>query len=132
MSPHSDSCLYQVELKNVSPILFFNLTLRSVALCSLGCLFLLLFQKMNRRLHLSKTKHSKFNESGQLAAFYLFSFIWGCSILTAVPASETKRCIVSACIRPHLMQCLSFSRRRTLQQILLSYGRVTHILAWCK
>lgn len=39
---------------------------------------------MNRRLHLSKTKHSKFNESGQLAVFYLFSFIWGCSILTAV------------------------------------------------
>lgn len=39
---------------------------------------------MNRKLHLSKTKHSKFNESGQLAAFYLFSFIWGCSILTAV------------------------------------------------
>ena len=42
---------------------------------------------MNRRLHLSKTKHSKFNESGQLAAFYLFSFIWGCSILTAVGGS---------------------------------------------
>ena len=42
------------------------------------------FKKMNRRLHLSKTKHSKFNESGQLAAFYLFSFVWGCSILTAV------------------------------------------------
>lgn len=41
-------------------------------------------QKMNRRLHLSKTKHSKFNESGQLAVFYLFSFVWGCSILTAV------------------------------------------------
>lgn len=39
---------------------------------------------MNRRLHLSKTKHSKFNESGQLAVFYLFSFVWGCSILTAV------------------------------------------------
>ncbi|CAB1336216.1 unnamed protein product [Coregonus sp. 'balchen'] len=44
----------------------------------------LMFEKMNRRLHLSKTKHSKFNESGQLAAFYLLSFIWGCSILTAV------------------------------------------------
>ncbi|XP_077404699.1 translocating chain-associated membrane protein 1-like 1 isoform X1 [Vanacampus margaritifer] len=42
-----------------------------------------ILDKMNRRLHLSKTKHSKFNESGQLAAFYLFSFIWGCSILTA-------------------------------------------------
>lgn len=44
---------------------------------------------MNRRLHLSKTKHSKFNESGQLAAFYLFSFTWGCSILTAVWALES-------------------------------------------
>uniref|UniRef100_H2SKF9 Translocating chain-associated membrane protein n=1 Tax=Takifugu rubripes TaxID=31033 RepID=H2SKF9_TAKRU len=42
-----------------------------------------ILDKMNRRLHLSKTKHSKFNESGQLAVFYLFSFIWGCSILTA-------------------------------------------------
>ncbi|CAI5673321.1 unnamed protein product [Oreochromis niloticus] len=31
--------------------------------------------------HFSKTKHSKFNESGQLSAFYLFSFGWGTSIL---------------------------------------------------
>uniref|UniRef100_A0A8B9M379 TLC domain-containing protein n=1 Tax=Accipiter nisus TaxID=211598 RepID=A0A8B9M379_9AVES len=37
--------------------------------------------KINRHLHLSETKHSKFNESGQLAFFYLFSFIWGASIL---------------------------------------------------
>ncbi|XP_039590638.1 translocating chain-associated membrane protein 1-like 1 isoform X2 [Polypterus senegalus] len=42
-----------------------------------------ILDKINRRLHLSKTKHSKFNESGQLAAFYLFSFLWGVSILTA-------------------------------------------------
>ncbi|XP_009642864.1 translocating chain-associated membrane protein 1-like [Egretta garzetta] len=40
-----------------------------------------ILDKINRRLHLSKTKHSKFNESGQLAFFYLFSFIWGASIL---------------------------------------------------
>uniref|UniRef100_A0A3Q0QPE5 Zgc:113278 n=1 Tax=Amphilophus citrinellus TaxID=61819 RepID=A0A3Q0QPE5_AMPCI len=51
--------------------------------CPFTVVCFVLFQKMNRRLHLSKTKHSKFNESGQLAAFYLFSFIWGCSILTA-------------------------------------------------
>ncbi|NXW61430.1 TR1L1 protein, partial [Eurystomus gularis] len=38
---------------------------------------------INRHLHLSKTKHSKFNELGQLAFFYLFSFIWGASILNA-------------------------------------------------
>ncbi|NXW26517.1 TR1L1 protein, partial [Phaetusa simplex] len=43
-----------------------------------------ILNKINRCLHLSKTKHSKFNESGQLAFFYLFSFIWGASILNAV------------------------------------------------
>ncbi|XP_071001156.1 translocating chain-associated membrane protein 1-like 1 [Oncorhynchus clarkii lewisi] len=32
-------------------------------------------------MHFSKTKHSKFNESGQLSAFYLFSFGWGTNIL---------------------------------------------------
>nr|XP_040023408.1 translocating chain-associated membrane protein 1 [Gasterosteus aculeatus aculeatus] len=37
--------------------------------------------KINRKKHFSKTKHSKFNESGQLSAFYLFSFGWGASIL---------------------------------------------------
>ncbi|XP_039610570.1 translocating chain-associated membrane protein 1 [Polypterus senegalus] len=37
--------------------------------------------KINRKMHLSKTKHSKFNESGQLSAFYLFSCIWGMSLL---------------------------------------------------
>ncbi|NXK07000.1 TR1L1 protein, partial [Herpetotheres cachinnans] len=42
-----------------------------------------ILDKINRRLHLSKTKHSKFNESGQLAFFSLFSFIWGASILNA-------------------------------------------------
>ncbi|XP_040464503.1 translocating chain-associated membrane protein 1-like 1 isoform X2 [Falco naumanni] len=42
-----------------------------------------ILDKINRRLHLSKTKHSKFNESGQLAFFSLFSFIWGSSILNA-------------------------------------------------
>ncbi|KAM6248266.1 translocating chain-associated membrane protein 1-like 1 [Porphyrio hochstetteri] len=40
-------------------------------------------EKINRRLLLSKTKHSKFNASGQLLFFYLFSFIWGASILNA-------------------------------------------------
>ncbi|ETE67421.1 Translocating chain-associated membrane protein 2, partial [Ophiophagus hannah] len=32
--------------------------------------------KINRRLHLSKIKHSKFNESGQLVAFHLASMVW--------------------------------------------------------
>uniref|UniRef100_A0A8D0FFM9 TLC domain-containing protein n=1 Tax=Strix occidentalis caurina TaxID=311401 RepID=A0A8D0FFM9_STROC len=41
------------------------------------------FQKINRKMHFSKTKHSKFNESGQLSAFYLFSCVWGTSILVS-------------------------------------------------
>lgn len=41
-------------------------------------------QKINRKKHFSKTKHSKFNESGQLSAFYFFSFGWGASILLSV------------------------------------------------
>uniref|UniRef100_A0A8C3G0P4 Translocating chain-associated membrane protein n=1 Tax=Cyclopterus lumpus TaxID=8103 RepID=A0A8C3G0P4_CYCLU len=40
--------------------------------------------KINRKKHFSKTKHSKFNESGQLSTFYLFSFGWGASLLLSV------------------------------------------------
>ena len=40
-----------------------------------------LFQKLNRRMHLSKVKHSKFNESGQLLAFYATSAVWGTDII---------------------------------------------------
>ncbi|KAG8002543.1 Translocating chain-associated membrane protein 1-like 1 [Nibea albiflora] len=70
---------YQYGPKDVATVFFYLLI--AVILHALIQEYIL--DKMNRRLHLSKTKHSKFNESGQLAAFYLFSFIWGCSILTA-------------------------------------------------
>ncbi|RWS25846.1 translocating chain-associated membrane protein 1-like protein [Leptotrombidium deliense] len=42
---------------------------------------LLMFYKLNRKLHLSKIKHSKFNESGQLLIFYLLSVVWGVEII---------------------------------------------------
>uniref|UniRef100_A0A087Y0K1 Translocating chain-associated membrane protein n=1 Tax=Poecilia formosa TaxID=48698 RepID=A0A087Y0K1_POEFO len=71
--------LYQYGPKDVATVFFYLLI--AVILHALIQEYIL--DKINRRLHLSKTKHSKFNESGQLAAFYLFSFIWGCSILTA-------------------------------------------------
>ena len=38
-------------------------------------------QKINRKLHLSKTKHSKFNESGQLLTFILISLVWAGEII---------------------------------------------------
>lgn len=41
-------------------------------------------QKINRRLHLSKVKHSKFNESGQLVAFHLTSLIWCLYVVVTV------------------------------------------------
>lgn len=40
-----------------------------------------ILDKLNRKLHLSKVKHSKFNESGQLVTFYLFSIFWGMDIM---------------------------------------------------
>lgn len=37
--------------------------------------------KISRKLHLSKIKHSKFNESGQLLVFYVMSVLWGGDII---------------------------------------------------
>ncbi|XP_071113956.1 translocating chain-associated membrane protein 1-like 1 [Haliotis cracherodii] len=40
-----------------------------------------ILDKMNRKMHLSKVKHSLFNESGQLLSFYLVSAVWGADII---------------------------------------------------
>jgi translocating chain-associated membrane protein 1 len=37
--------------------------------------------KLNRKLHLSKVKHSKFNESGQLCVFYILSTAWAANLI---------------------------------------------------
>jgi translocating chain-associated membrane protein 1 len=39
------------------------------------------WQKVNRKLHLSKIKHSKFNESGQLLIFFIISLVWAGEII---------------------------------------------------
>ncbi|XP_066588266.1 translocating chain-associated membrane protein 1 [Prorops nasuta] len=39
------------------------------------------FDKISKRLHLSKVKLAKFNESSQLVLFYVFSAIWGIDII---------------------------------------------------
>lgn len=41
-------------------------------------------QKVIRRLHLSKSKNTKFNESGQLCVFHLVSSVWSFYILITV------------------------------------------------
>lgn len=40
-----------------------------------------IFDKISKRLHLSKVKLAKFNESSQLIVFYLLSIIWGVDII---------------------------------------------------
>uniref|UniRef100_G3P3Z8 Translocation associated membrane protein 2 n=1 Tax=Gasterosteus aculeatus aculeatus TaxID=481459 RepID=G3P3Z8_GASAC len=40
-----------------------------------------LLDKVNRRLHLSKSKNTKFNESGQLCVFHLVSSVWSLYIV---------------------------------------------------
>lgn len=37
--------------------------------------------KLNKKMHLSKIKHSKFNESGQLLFFYFVSAAWGADLI---------------------------------------------------
>lgn len=41
-----------------------------------------LLDRVNRKLHLSKIKHAKFNESGQLLSFYIVSLMWAGQILS--------------------------------------------------
>ncbi|XP_036414484.1 translocating chain-associated membrane protein 1 [Colossoma macropomum] len=64
-------------LKDMATIFFYML----VAIIMHAIIQEYVLDKINRKMHFSKTKHSKFNESGQLSAFYLFSCAWGASIL---------------------------------------------------
>jgi translocating chain-associated membrane protein 1 len=43
--------------------------------------FILLTQKVKTKLHLSKVKQSKFNESGQLLLFYVVAVLWGGDVI---------------------------------------------------
>ena len=49
-----------------------------------------LLDKVNKKLHLSKIKHAKFNESGQLLAFYITSIVWAGDIVLRFESSLFK------------------------------------------
>ncbi|XP_010017190.1 PREDICTED: translocating chain-associated membrane protein 1-like 1 [Nestor notabilis] len=70
---------YDYGPKDIATISFYMLVAIKVHTIIQECIL----DKINRHLQLSKPEQSKFNESGQLALFYLFSFIWGASILNA-------------------------------------------------
>uniref|UniRef100_A0ACB8GGC3 Translocating chain-associated membrane protein 2 n=1 Tax=Sphaerodactylus townsendi TaxID=933632 RepID=A0ACB8GGC3_9SAUR len=64
--------LYHYGLKDLVTILFYIF----IAIILHAVVQEYALDKINRRLHLSKVKHSKFNESGQLVAFHLTSVAW--------------------------------------------------------
>uniref|UniRef100_A0AAZ3Q6F8 Translocating chain-associated membrane protein n=1 Tax=Oncorhynchus tshawytscha TaxID=74940 RepID=A0AAZ3Q6F8_ONCTS len=76
-------------LKDLATVFFYML----VAIIIHAIIQEYVLDKINRKMHFSKTKHSKFNESGQLSAFYLFSFGWGTSILMSVCAFKLCLCV---------------------------------------
>ncbi|GAB1284803.1 Translocating chain-associated membrane protein 1 [Apodemus speciosus] len=69
--------LYYYGIKDLATVSFYML----VAIIIHAIIQEYVLDKINRRMHFSKTKHSKFNESGQLSAFYLFACVWGTFIL---------------------------------------------------
>ncbi|XP_035223388.1 translocating chain-associated membrane protein 1-like [Stegodyphus dumicola] len=73
----SDIVLYTYGRQDVCVITFYFL----IAIVMHAILQEYALDKLNRKLHLSKVKHSKFNESGQLLVFYLISLIWGGDII---------------------------------------------------
>merc|ERR1712226_871360 len=73
----ADPVYYTSGLKDVPAIFFYLL----IAIVMHQIIQEYLLDKVNRKLHLSKVKHSKFNESGQLLSFYLVSVIWAGDIL---------------------------------------------------
>ncbi|XP_013909453.1 PREDICTED: translocating chain-associated membrane protein 2 [Thamnophis sirtalis] len=64
--------LYHYGLKDLVTILFYIF----IAIILHAVVQEYALDKINRRLHLSKIKHSKFNESGQLVAFHVASMVW--------------------------------------------------------
>ncbi|XP_028906641.1 translocating chain-associated membrane protein 2 [Ornithorhynchus anatinus] len=68
----SETVQYHYGLKDLVTILFYIF----IAIILHAVVQEYILDKINRRLHLSKIKHSKFNESGQLVAFHLSSSVW--------------------------------------------------------
>ena len=69
--------LYTYGLKDIALTFFYFL----ISIVMHAVIQEYLLDKVNRKLHLSKVKHSKFNESGQLLTFYLISCVWGGEII---------------------------------------------------
>uniref|UniRef100_A0A665X326 Translocating chain-associated membrane protein n=1 Tax=Echeneis naucrates TaxID=173247 RepID=A0A665X326_ECHNA len=72
LSPEGEVTLYHYGWKDCATILFYFF----IAIILHAVVQEYLLDKVNRRLHLSKSKNTKFNESGQLCVFHLVSSVW--------------------------------------------------------
>lgn len=72
-----DVTQYTPGIKDVPAIFFYLL----IAVVIHAIIQEYLLDKANKKLHLSKIKHAKFDESGQLLSFYLISLFWAGDIL---------------------------------------------------
>lgn len=71
------STLYTYGFDDIFCVTFYSL----VCIVLHGLIQQYLLDKSARKLHLSKIKHSKFNESGQLLTFYIVSLIWALDLI---------------------------------------------------
>lgn len=72
-----DLTFYSPGVKDIPAVFFYLL----IAVVMHAIIQEYLLDKVNRKLHLSKIKHAKFNESGQLLSFYLISLFWAGDII---------------------------------------------------
>lgn len=68
---------YSYGAKDISCVLFYML----ICVVVHAVIQEYVLDKLNRKMHLSKVKHSKFNESGQLLTFYFVSAAWGADLI---------------------------------------------------
>lgn len=76
-SPEGEVTFYHYGWKDSATILFYFF----IAIILHAVVQEYLLDKVNRRLHLSKSKNTKFNESGQLCVFHLVSSVWSFYVL---------------------------------------------------
>jgi len=76
-SPLPEVNHYTAGIKDIAATFFYLL----IAVVMHAIIQEYLLDKVNKKLHLSKIKHAKFNESGQLLSFYIVSLIWGADII---------------------------------------------------
>lgn len=76
-NPMGEQYLYTSGWKDICAVFFYTL----ICIIMHAILQEYVLDKISKKLHLSKFKLSRFNESGQLVVFYVMSFLWGLDLI---------------------------------------------------